>query len=71
MPALHAIAQQLALHEVQAALREGEAIFAYSDDTYIVAAPDLVAPPGAARSRRFGCSYWQRSVRPATAAAQA
>ena len=39
MPALYAIAQQPALHEVQAALREGEAIFAYLDDTYIVAAP--------------------------------
>ena len=42
MPALHAIAQQPALHEVQAALREGEAIFAYLDDTYIVAAPERV-----------------------------
>ena len=42
MPALYAIAQQPALHEVQAALREGEAIFTYLDDTYIVAAPERV-----------------------------
>ena len=42
MPALYAIAQQPALHEVQAALREGEAVFAYLDDTYIVAAPERV-----------------------------
>ena len=42
MPALYAIAQQPALREVQAALREGEAIFAYLDDTYIVAAPERV-----------------------------
>ena len=42
MPALYAIARQPALHEVQAALREGEAIFAHPDDTYIVAAPERV-----------------------------
>ena len=42
MPALYALAQQPALHDVQAALREGEAIFAYLDDTYIVAAPERV-----------------------------
>ena len=42
MPALYALAQQPALHDVQAALREGEAIFAYPDDTYIVAAPERV-----------------------------
>ena len=42
MPALYAMAQQPALHEVQPALREGEAIPAYLDDIYIVAVPERV-----------------------------
>ena len=37
MPALYALAQQPAFCEVQAQLRDGEAIFAFLDDTYVVA----------------------------------
>ena len=44
MPALYALAQQPALCEVQAQLRDGEAIFAFLDDTYVVARPDRVRP---------------------------
>eukprot|EP00439_Symbiodinium_sp_Y106_P083753 s1591_g24.t1 len=36
MPALYALAQQPALCEVQAQLCDGEAIFAFLDDTYVV-----------------------------------
>ena len=42
MPALYALAQQPALCEVQAQLRHGKAIFAFLDDTYVVAPPDRV-----------------------------
>ncbi|OLP82880.1 hypothetical protein AK812_SmicGene36427 [Symbiodinium microadriaticum] len=42
MPALYALAQQPALCEVQAQLRNGKAIFAFLDDTYVVANPDRV-----------------------------
>ncbi|OLP76330.1 132 kDa protein [Symbiodinium microadriaticum] len=42
MPALYALAQQPALCEVQAQLQDGEAIFAFLDDTYVVAPPDRV-----------------------------
>ena len=44
MPALYALAQQPVLCEVQAQLRDGEAIFAFLDDTYVVARPDRVRP---------------------------
>ena len=44
MPALYALAQQPALCEVQAQLRDGEAIFAFLDDMYVVARPDRVRP---------------------------
>ena len=39
MPALYALAQQPALCEVQAQLCDGEAIFAFLDDTYVVGPP--------------------------------
>ena len=42
MPTLYALAQQPALCEVQAQLQDGEAIFAFLDDTYVVAPPDRV-----------------------------
>ena len=42
MPALFSLAQHPALEEVQGQLRDGEAIFAYLDDTYIIAAPERI-----------------------------
>ena len=42
MPALYALAQQPVLEEVQSQLRDGEAILAYLDDTYIVSSPERV-----------------------------
>ena len=42
MPALYDLAQQPALEEVQSQLRDGEAILAYIDDTYIVSSPERV-----------------------------
>ena len=51
MPALYALAQQPALCEVQAQLRDGEAIFAFRDDADVVAPPDQVTGPFARTSR--------------------
>eukprot|EP00439_Symbiodinium_sp_Y106_P066962 s895_g11.t1 len=42
MPALYAIAQHFAIVEVNTQLREGEAVFAYLDDIYVVAAPERI-----------------------------
>ena len=42
MPALYAPAQHEALRDLQSHLRDGEAVFAFLDDTYIVAAPERV-----------------------------
>ena len=42
MPALFSLAIQPALHRVQGLLRDGEAIFAFLDDVYIVALPERV-----------------------------
>ena len=42
MPALYALAQHEALCDLQSQLRDGEAVFAFLDDTYIVAAPERV-----------------------------
>ena len=42
MPALFSLAQHPALEEVQGQLRDGEAIFAYLDDTYIIATPERI-----------------------------
>ena len=36
------LAQRPALEEVQGQLRDGEAIFAYLDDTYIIATPERI-----------------------------
>ena len=44
MPALYSLAQHPALEEVCGQLAEGEAIFAYLDDLYVVAAPERVRP---------------------------
>ena len=40
MPALFSLAQHAALSEAAAGLQEGEAIFAFLDDTYVVSAPE-------------------------------
>ena len=40
MPALFSLAQHPALEEVQGQLRAGGSIFAYLDDTYIIATPE-------------------------------
>eukprot|EP00439_Symbiodinium_sp_Y106_P003249 s2597_g1.t1 len=40
MPAPYSLAQHAALSEAAAGLREGEAIFAFLDDTYVVSAPE-------------------------------
>ena len=42
MPALFSLAQHPALAEVQGQLRDGEAICAYLDDTYIIATPERI-----------------------------
>ena len=42
MPALYALAQHEALCDLHSQLQDGEAVFAFLDDTYIVAAPDRV-----------------------------
>ena len=42
MPALYSLAQHGALQEVQAQLLDGEAVFAYLDDIYVVAAPERI-----------------------------
>ena len=42
MPALYAIAQHPALAAVHAQLREGEAVFAFLDDIYVVAVPERI-----------------------------
>ena len=42
MPALYAIAQHPALAAVNEQLHEGEAVFAYLDDIYVVAAPERI-----------------------------
>ena len=40
MPALYSLAEHAVLSEAAAGLREGEAIFAFLDDTYVVSAPE-------------------------------
>ena len=40
LPALYAIAQHPALAAVNEELHEGEAVFAYLDDMYVVSAPE-------------------------------
>jgi len=40
MPALFSLAQHAALSEAAAGPQEGEAIFTFLDDTYVVSAPD-------------------------------
>jgi hypothetical protein len=40
MPSLFSLAQHPALHEFQTHLADGEAVFAYLDDLYVVAAPE-------------------------------
>ncbi|CAE7383212.1 unnamed protein product, partial [Symbiodinium pilosum] len=42
LPGLYSLAAHPALHDVQACLREREAVFAYLDDTYFVAAPKRI-----------------------------
>ncbi|CAE7242891.1 unnamed protein product [Symbiodinium sp. CCMP2592] len=42
MPALYALAQHEALCDLHSQLQDGEAVFAFLDDTYVVAAPDRV-----------------------------
>ena len=42
MPGLYSLAAHAALQEVQAGLRDGEAVFAFLDDVYVVALPDRV-----------------------------
>ena len=42
MPAPYSLAQHGALQEVQAQLLDSEAVFAYLDDIYVVAAPELI-----------------------------
>ena len=42
MPALYAIAQHPAFAAVHTQLREGEAVFAYLDDIYVVAVPERI-----------------------------
>ena len=58
MPALYALGQHPALHEVQQTLREGEALFAFLDDVYAVCSPDRARPIfdalGAALHRHCG-----------------
>ena len=43
MPALYALGQHAALSQVSATLREGEMIFAYLDDIYVLCDPDRAA----------------------------
>ena len=43
MPALYALGQHAALAQVNATLREGELLFAYIDDIYVLCDPDRVA----------------------------
>ena len=42
MPALYSLAQHGAHQEVQAQLLDGEAVFAYLDDVYVLAAPERI-----------------------------
>ena len=42
MPGLYSLAAHAALQEVQAGLRDGEAVFAFLDDVYVVALPEQV-----------------------------
>ena len=42
MPGLYLLAAHAALQEVQAGLRDGEAVFAFLDDVYVVVLPDRV-----------------------------
>ena len=42
MPGLYSLVAHAALQEVQAGLRDGEAVFAFLDDVYVVALPDRV-----------------------------
>ena len=71
MPALFSLAIQPALHETEGLLQDGEGIFAFLDDVYVVASPLRVKPlhdghlsgqlPGfAARPERWsrGMSVW-------------
>ena len=44
MPSLFSLAQHPALHEFQTHLADGEAVFAYLDDLYVVAAPERIRP---------------------------
>ena len=43
MPALYALGQHAALQEVSASLGEGEFVFAYLDDVYVLCDPERVA----------------------------
>ena len=43
MPALYALGQHAALSQVNATLREGEMLFAYLDEIYVLCDPDRVA----------------------------
>ena len=42
MPALYALAQHEALNDLQNQLRDGEAVFAFLDDVYVVALPERI-----------------------------
>ena len=42
MPRLYSLAAHAALQEVQAGLRDGDAVFVFLDDVYVVALPDQV-----------------------------
>ena len=69
MPALYSLAQHAALSEAAAGLREGEAIFAFLDDTYVVSGPGrrAVAPCAHSLAPRKRPAYGMRQVRsPAT-----
>ena len=44
MPSLFSLAQHPALVEFQTHLADGEAVFAYLDDLYVVAAPERIRP---------------------------
>ena len=54
MPALYVLAQYQALVKLQSQLLDGEAVFAFLDDVYIVALPNTFAPFMTCSSKRFG-----------------
>ena len=47
MPGLCSLGAHAALQEVQAGMRDGEAVFAFLNDVYVVALPDRIPAEGA------------------------